>query len=366
MSERAKRLQLLRVRAARQQERVGRAPVAAGATDHLHVALQRLRIVVERDEADVGLVDPHAERRRRDHRLHVPADEGLLRGRALQRLEPGVVVDRGEVVVAERPRQGLAAAPRARVDDRRGPVQLLQPPHERAQAVLLAVDELDVVAQVVAHDARAHDLRLASERVCDLPLGRRRRSGGHPEDGRPAERVEGAADEEVVGPEVVSPHAHAVHLVDHDEPDVDGAERVEEAPLAQPLGCGVQEAIAAFGDAAQPPRRLVGLERGVDQRRLGGHLGRQLVHLVLHQRDQRREDERRGGAEHRRELVGERLAGAGRHQRERVAALHCRLDDLLLAGAEGGEAEQTRQRGRQRAHPNECTVTHRNASDTDV
>ena len=83
--------------------------------------------------------------------------------------------------------------------------------------------------------------------------------------------------------------------------------------------------------------------------------GGQLVDLVLHQRDQRREDERRLGPQHRRELVGERLAGAGRHQRERVAALDGGADDLLLAGPEVGEAEELAQAGAEIAHPNECT-----------
>ena len=72
---------------------------------------------------------------------------------------------------------------------------------------------------------------------------------------------------------------------------------------------------------------------------------RQLVDLILHQRDQRREDERRLGPQHRRELVGERLARAGGHQRERVAALDGRAHDLLLAGPELVEPEQSSQLG---------------------
>ena len=148
------------------------------------------------------------------------------------RLEPGVVVDGGEIVDAQRARQALAAAARAGVDDRRGAAQVVQPPDERAQAVLLAVDDLDVVAQVRADDARADDLGLPAERGRDLPLRRRRRRRRHAEDRRPAERVERAPDEEVVGPEVVPPHADAVHLVDHDEADVDPRDRVEEAAAA--------------------------------------------------------------------------------------------------------------------------------------
>ena len=275
-----------------------------------------------------------------------------------------MVVDGGEIVDAERARQALAAPARAGVDDRRGAAELVQPPDERAQAVLLAVDDLDVVAQVRPDDARADDLGLPAERGRDLPLRRRRRRRRHAQDRRRAERVQGAADEEVVGPEVVPPHADAVHLVDDDEADVDPRDRVEEVPLAEPLGCDVEEPVAALGRRAQPRRGLVRVERGVDQRRLRRHLGRQLVDLVLHQRDQRREDERRRRPQHRRELVGERLARARRHQRERVAAIDGRADDLLLAGAEVLESEQPSECGLELAHASESTDAGRNATVT--
>ncbi len=265
-----------------------------------------------------------------------------------------MVVHGREIVHAQRPGQGLAAAAGARVDDCRGAAQLVQAADECPQPRLLAVDELDVVAEVGADDARPHDLRLAAERRRDLPLGGRRGGRGHPEDRRFSERVERAPDEEVVGPKVVAPHAHAVDLVDHHEPDVDAGDGLEEAPLPQPLRCHVEHPVAAFGHPAQPSCRLVRAERGVDQRRLLRHLRRQLVDLVLHQRDQRREDECRRRSQHRGELVGERLAGAGRHQRERVAAVHGGADDLFLAGAEVLESEQPCQCGLQLAHANEC------------
>ena len=337
-------LQRARVRAAREQERVGGAVVASGPADHLDVALERLGVVVERDEADVRLVDPHPEGGRRDDRLDAALAERLLRGRALRRLEPGVVVGRGEVVRPQRPREFLAREARARVDDRRGTAQVVEAPHERPQPIVLVVDELDVVAQVRPDDGGAHDLGVAAERLGDLALRLGRGGRGHPEDRGPPQALERPPDEEVVGPEVVAPHADAVHLVDHDEADVDLRQGVDEDPLAQTLRGGVEEPVAPVRDPAQPSRRLVRLERGVDQRRLRGDLGRQLVHLVLHQRDQRAEHERRSRPEHRRELVGERLAGARRHQRERVAALDGRADDLLLPRPEGGEAEQAGQR----------------------
>ena len=84
---------------------------------------------------------------------------------------------------------------------------------------------------------------------------------GHPEDGGSAECVESAADEEVVRPEVVAPHADAVHLVDDDEADVDPRDGVEKVPLSEPLGCDVEEPVAALCRSAQPRGGLVRVER---------------------------------------------------------------------------------------------------------
>ena len=60
----------------------------------------------------------------------------------------------------------------------------------------------------------------------------------------------------------------------------------------------------------------------------------ELVVLILHQRDQRRHDERDAVELERGQLVAQRLAGAGRHDRERVDAGEHVADRERLAGAE--------------------------------
>ena len=57
---------------------------------------------------------------------------------------------------------------------------------------------------------------------------------------------------------------------------------------------------------------------------------RQRVDLVLHEGDQRRDDEHGPPQDARRELVGQRLARAGRHDADAVAAREHGLDDLAL------------------------------------
>ena len=152
MSERAKRRSCCA--SARLASRsVSEARPSRPARHHLHVALERLGVVVERHEPDVRLVDPHPEGGRCDDRLDPAFDEGLLSGCAFGRLEPGVVVNGCQVVGAQRARQALAAAPGARVDDRGLAAQLVQPADERPQPRLLAVDDLDVVAEIRPDDA---------------------------------------------------------------------------------------------------------------------------------------------------------------------------------------------------------------------
>ena len=65
----------------------------------------------------------------------------------------------------------------------------------------------------------------------------------------------------------------------------------------------------------------------------------QRVHLVLHERDERRDDQHRSGQDPRRDLEGERLARAGRHHRDAVAPREHGVDDEALPGAELPEAE---------------------------
>jgi hypothetical protein len=65
----------------------------------------------------------------------------------------------------------------------------------------------------------------------------------------------------------------------------------------------------------------------------------QLVNLILHQRDERRDDQRRAGQEKCRQLKAERLSGTRRHDGQQVVTLDDRLDELSLSVAEGAVTE---------------------------
>jgi len=64
------------------------------------------------------------------------------------------------------------------------------------------------------------------------------------------------------------------------------------------------------------------------------------VHLVLHERDERRDDEGHAAEQASGELVGERLARPSRHHADAVATGHDRFDDGQLPRPEPIESEQ--------------------------
>jgi hypothetical protein len=79
--------------------------------------------------------------------------------------------------------------------------------------------------------------------------------------------------------------------------------------------------------------------QGRMQRRSADPAAIQLIDLVLHQRDERRDDERRAREQERRELESQRLAGPGRHHGQEILSRQDRLDELLLSVAKGSVTE---------------------------
>ena len=123
-----------------------------------------------------------------------------------------------------------------------------------------------------------------------------------------------------------------------------------EALVVEALGSDVEQAQIAAAEAVGDVAQLVEREARVDAR--GRHAERlERVDLILHERDQRRDDDRDAVEHQRRQLVAEALARSGREDGERAAAREQRLDHLGLPRAEAGEAEALAEhalRGRER------------------
>jgi hypothetical protein len=143
---------------------------------------------------------------------------------------------------------------------------------------------------------------------------------------------------DIFGAEVVPPLRHAVRLVDGEERDPAVLQQCEAALGQEPLRRHVNEVELAFLHTALDGRGLGAAQCGIEKRGAHPQLG-QRVDLVLHQRDQRRDHDADAVAEHRRDLVAQRLAPSGWHQHQRIAAARKLLDRFGLVPAERGVAE---------------------------
>src|SRR5690606_32729402 len=173
----------------------------------------------------------------------------------------------------------------------------------------------------------------------DVAADGRRGGGGDGENGRgpaPGACEEGpdGRDAAVGRAEVVAPLRDAVGLVDGEEGDVQAGRPRPEQLRLQPLGRHVEEAVAAelgVGEALVEGARAEG-----GRERDGGDAARgERLHLVLHQRHERRDDEDEAVEQHGRELVQQRLPATRREHGEHVAPGEDGLDGLALPRAEG-------------------------------
>jgi hypothetical protein len=318
-------------------ERVGGGAVAPGPADLLVIGLDGLRQVGMGDEADVGLVDAHAEGDRGADHQPVLALEAFLGPAALVGLEAGVVGHRGVAGLGQRLGQRLGPGAGGAVDDAGAAAAAVDEIH---QLLARAVLGLEGEAQVRAVEAAQEGARLgAAEEPCG-DLGAGLGIGGRGErDGLDAvEEAPQLADAQVVGAEVVAPLADAMRLVDGEQADADPAQQAAGAGGGEALGRHVEELQLA---PAEGRHHRVGLFRAVaGGERAGGDAGLgQGPDLVAHQRDQGRDHHGHALAAERGQLEAERLAATGRHDGEHVLACGDGCDDLGLAGAELGIAE---------------------------
>ena len=280
---------------------VGPVHAPAGPADLLVVGDRRLRGAQVHDEAQVGLVEAHAQRAGGHQRLDLIPEQG-----GLGRLALGMVVLAGVggdqvAAVAQELGHFTGAGDGQRVDDARA-VQLVQvlgqpgqpllrpgqPHHGQVQAL-----PVQVAAQ---HQGRAgrSGLELLGDVAGHSGVGRRR--GGQDGDaGRQLGQQRGQPP--VVGPEVVAPVRDAVRLVHDQHPggrDEPGQHQVAEAGVVQPLRADQQDVDGAGGDLGVDLVPVVGVGgvhgAGLDAGPLGG------LDLVAHQRDQRGHDHRGPGA----------------------------------------------------------------------
>ena len=145
----------------------------------------------------------------------------------------------------------------------------------------------------------------------------------------------------------MAPLRHAVRLVDGEQADARGLHRLQERRRREALGRDVEQPQLTGGGAREGRAVHAAVALGVDERDARGIHRRERIDLVLHERHERRDDERQVVAHERGQLVAQRLPRAGRHDDEHVARRRADrgADGGLLTGAKGVEAEVLAQGG---------------------
>ena len=179
----------------------------------------------------------------------------------------------------------------------------------------------DFVIQVGAVERRLEYRSVAHTQVfldVHLHLGRSRRRQG--DQGRRADFVDDRTDAAVLRTEIVPPLRNTVRLVDGVERNLDLAQKRHVVLFGErlrseveQLGPPLQHIVAHLRDSALVQGRV---QEVSDSRivRIGAHG----IHLIFHQGDQRRYDDRHAVHQQGGQLVTQGLAAAGRHQHERI------------------------------------------------
>ena len=320
-----------------EQDAFARLAVASRASRLLIVRLDVFRHVVVDDEAHVRLVDAHAEGVRRDDRLHVVVEEVVLRLRALFVAESRMVGTHSEFFLLQEAAQGVRLLARRTVDDAGFFAMRAQVVRDEVLAVDAREDAEEEVRPVEARDVHGGAAKREERDDVVLDARRRRRREGA-DQGALRQTFDEGRDGAIARAEVVPPLRQAVRLVDGDEGNGLLLQQGLEEVGFEPLGRDIDDFVRASRDGAEPCASFRLSKRAVDECR--GRTGfRERVDLILHQRDQGRDDEcdtreQQGG-----HLEADGLSRARGHDGDGLAAFEQALDDGLLRRAEALVAE---------------------------
>ena len=177
-----------------------------------------------------------------------------------------------------------------------------------------------------------------AELIDDVALHQRGRRRGQRDHRSRTQQRQAFVEHAVLGSKIVAPVRDAVGFVDGDQDRLAPGEHFREARDAEPFGRDEQEVEIAREVLLADPPRLAAVAAGVDP--LGDEAARpKLRGLIFHQRDQRTDHQRGAGPGDARQLVAQRLAGAGGHHEQHVAAQRDLAAGLFLVRSEGRQAE---------------------------
>ena len=322
-----------------QHQRHRRIAVAPGAAGFLIVAFDRFGQAGMGDKAHVGFVDAHAEGDRGHHHHVFGGDErGLVGGAHLGR-KPCVIRQHGACRCRKLRGQPFHPGAGRGIDNAR-PGMLFDQAGKLPQRIVARGDRVGNVGPVEPGDDQpvVGNAELGEDIGTGVGIG----GGGQRQARRIAKMIEQRAQQAIIGAEIMPPFRHAMRLVDGEQRDRHGFEQFAKMGLAGTFRRHVKQVERAI---AEPFDGRAAIGVGAGQRGGANPVGAGRAQLVVHQRDQRRHHHT-GSAQHRRrQLIGQRLARAGRHHRQARSPREHAIDDFVLHPAKRGKTEHPRQRG---------------------
>ena len=157
--------------------------------------------------------------------------------------------------------------------------------------------------------------------------GRRRRQGDHRH--RSADNLADIGDHQVIRTEIVTPLRDAMRFIYDDEVHIHPAQPRLEQFGAQALGRNVKEFIVAVNGVVEGDVDLAIRHSGIDGQSRNPAVA-QILDLVFHQGDERRNHQADPGAHHRRHLETDGLPAPGRQDRQHIPPGQRLGNNLLL------------------------------------
>ena len=352
-----------------EQEAIAGQPISAGASGFLVVAFDVFRQIVVNNPAHVGFVDAHSECDRGADDARLVTNEEFLILRPLVVGEARVIRYRGESPLREALCKAICRGPRGAIDD----PAIHRPRFDEVQDLLRwLVFWNDAVGEVRTVEARHENLRfteaqmfydILSHALCGCCRERHERNVGKP--------LAQLRDLAILWAEIVAPLGNAVSLINRDRRQIPGAEIFLPMIKHEALWRCVEKPVAALVQTGKAGFGLFDAERGIQKSRLHARCLK-LVHLVFHQGNQRRNNQRQSFSQQRWELKAKRFATTRRQQRKCISPRQVRLHDFALQWTKSIITESDLERFLNFIHPKqnrrldetslqiECNLIHRN------
>ena len=278
---------------AEQQETFARQAVASGAARFLVVTLDVLRQIIMDHEADVRLVDAHAERDRGANHPDFVAQKQVLVSAPIVGLHSRMIRRGLDAVGIQSLGNALGALAALAVND---PAVFGPGANEGERLLVRPGFGADAIGEVGPVEAGDVTTRLAQfQQTDDIGAHALRCRGRQRHHRRLRKQIAHRGKLAVFRPKIMAPFADAMGLVNGEQIDV---------PLLQIGQKPGEQSEPAVVQPAEPPARLLRIKRRVQKR--GRDAARlQRIHLVLHQGYERRDHYAKSGTRQRRHLETE-------------------------------------------------------------